>query len=122
MRKIYISCPITNNPHHREQMYRAHKDLGAAGWTVVNPLEVGACADETCGGTTFEIGLARIDEFHHSWACYLKYDLRAMLECDAVAMLPNWRKSPGCLLEHHVAASVGMPIYEYDLERRDFKP
>ena len=49
----------------------------------------------------------------HGWSCHLRVDLAAMLECDAVVMLPGWETSHGARLEHQVAASCGIRIFYF---------
>ena len=45
-----------------------------------------------------------------SWTDYLRFDLRAMLDCEGVAILPGWVDSPGAWLEVSVARSLDMPV------------
>jgi hypothetical protein len=44
----------------------------------------------------------------------MEWDLRAVLEADAVALLPGWRNSSGTAIELTVANAVGRDVYEYD--------
>lgn len=54
-------------------------------------------------------------ELGYPWEYYIKADLRAMLECGALVLLPGWRKSRGARLECNVADNVKMFIFEvYD--------
>ena len=123
MQKLYLSCPITDNPNHREEFAAVHRVLAGIGYLVVNPLEVSACANETCAGSSFSEtdgdGIWR-ESFRHSWSCYIKYDLEALLHCDGIVLLPRWEKSPGCRLEFMVASSIGLEIYYWDERERDF--
>ena len=45
-----------------------------------------------------------------TWAEYMREDLRAMLECEAVYALSNWRTSPGANIEVNLALNVGLTI------------
>lgn len=65
--------------------------LRAAGHDVVCPAELGQV-------------------YGWEWVDYLKRDLRAMLDCDGVAMLDGWATSRGALLEVHVAESLGLEV------------
>lgn len=104
-KKIYLSGPITSEVPGftkeglKKMFYVYGAELEKEGHQVVNPLLVEACEDNSCG-------------VHdgHSWECWLKYDLIAMLECDAIFLLPNWSKSRGARLEFSVATSVGMEV------------
>lgn len=45
----------------------------------------------------------------HAVPCYLRGDLKVMLECDAVFFLQGWQNSVGARVEEHVALMCGMP-------------
>ncbi len=95
MAKIYIAGPMSGIPDHNYPLF--HKiadDLRALGHEVINPAELHP-AD---GGLT------------HPWAYYLTVDLKAMLDCEAVYMLPGWAKSRGASLEHFVATALGLQV------------
>lgn len=40
----------------------------------------------------------------------MKFDLPAVLDSDAVAVLPGWERSTGARLEVHVARVCGIPV------------
>lgn len=42
------------------------------------------------------------------WEDYLRYDLKALMSCDAIYTLPNWHRSPGSQLEVQVATALRM--------------
>lgn len=46
-----------------------------------------------------------------TWADYLIRDLILLKECNAIAMLPNWKQSKGAIVEHAFAIGCGMEIY-----------
>lgn len=46
-----------------------------------------------------------------SVACYMRGDLRELLDCDAVLMIGEWHNSVGAQREHSVACWTGVPIY-----------
>jgi hypothetical protein len=94
----------------------------------VNPLKVGACntrfdseiAAAAVGGapagTNGSWQCEGDPDFGHEWVCWLRYDLKAMLDCSAIALLPNWSLSKGASLEEHVAGQLN---FEYWLARED---
>jgi hypothetical protein len=47
-----------------------------------------------------------------STAYYMAYDLKAVCESDAVAVLPGWRESTGAKLEVHVAQVCEIPVLD----------
>lgn len=87
--KIYISLPISGNPIEevRKQAEEARQFILDLGHTPVSPLEIYAGTNPT-------------------YADHLCYDLRAMIDCDAIVMTPGWRFSVGCNIEHNVAYYV----------------
>lgn len=110
MLKVYMSGPI-NSPVSSGRTAEDHKaaftDLkqwlkrNMGNWEVINPCEIGTtCLDPDCG--PFD---------GHDWNCWLKADLREMLTCDAILLLPEWEQSAGALLEANVAKAVGMTPY-----------
>ena len=65
--------------------------LRAMGVDVINPAEFGE-----------ELGL--------EWHQYLRKDIRALMDCDAIHMLPGWSHSKGARLEHHIAMELGFTV------------
>ena len=95
--KIYLSGPVTGMPGlNRAAFDRAAERLRALGHEVVNPLDT----DHLCP--------------HGDWAEYMRKDLPLLVACDAVAVLPGWRRSKGASLEVAVARALGMPILDAD--------
>jgi hypothetical protein len=117
--RIYISgaigtdVPGTTPESRREAFYTMQNRLELAGHEAVNPLDVPACSpipDGACG-----VPVDPTDEQSHSWLCYMKYDIRAMMECDAVLGLHNSHVSKGALVEINLAQALGMPVFvEYE--------
>lgn len=96
--RIYLSGPMSGLADHNFPAFnRAADDLRARGYDVVNPADNGA-------------------EPGKPWTDYLRQDLKALVDCDAVATLPGWTRSRGASLEVHVARELGMgirPIHEW---------
>ena len=93
--RLYVSGPMTGIP---EFNYPAFADacirLRAEGHTVISPHEVNPQ-----------------DGSEHEWAWYMRRDLVALMDADAIVVLPGWEDSRGALLETHVATALGMPLY-----------
>lgn len=93
-RRVYIAGPMSGcHDLNRAAFADAEEALQGDG---VNPHQV--C--EVRGLTKYE-------------DC-MRADLRALLSCDAVLMLPGWEQSRGARHEHETAMICGIPIY-YDL-------
>jgi len=109
---VYISGPIT---HHvgPDPFEGAAKRLAELGQTALNPKDIPACPDNSCVLLPHELE----KNFEHSWACFLKYDIAAMLQrCDTILMLDGWQDSHGARLELTVASAVKMHVlFENDI-------
>lgn len=89
---IYISGPMSGLPDFNfPAFHQKALELRAHGFDVVNPAEFGE-----------QVGM--------EWHEYLRKDIRALMACDAIWMLPGWSRSKGARLEHHIAVELGMDI------------
>lgn len=91
--KVYISGPMTGYPEFNFPAFaEATAHWRSCGFDVVSPAEINPDTDG-------------------EWADYLRADLRALLSCDVIAMLPGWEASRGANLELHVARALGMEVW-----------
>lgn len=92
--KVYISFPISGYDIEERRRFsdRVAEAIRLRGHEPLNPLDVYAGTDP--------------DYFDH-----ICYDLRAMLDCDAVLMLHGWEESRGCRLEYHAAKIYGLAVF-----------
>lgn len=44
------------------------------------------------------------------WEAHLKMDIKLLMDCDGIAMLPGWEKSRGAKLEHGLAVQLGIEV------------
>jgi uncharacterized protein DUF4406 len=103
---LYLSGPMTGvKDLNRPAFNAAAKLLRKKGYKVVNPPELDK------------------GEPQRSWSGCLRRDLRYMLECDKIALLPRWGKSKGANLEVHVGKQLGYDIHplKYFLRKRGKK-
>lgn len=90
--RVYISGPMSGLPElNFPAFHAAAAALRAKGLEVVNPAEINPDA-----------GM--------SWEQCMRADIKALCDCDALAMLPGWERSKGAHLEVHVAHRLGMQI------------
>lgn len=96
--KHYLAGPMTGIQEYNFPAFiQATQELRARGYTVVSPPEItGPISD----------GLPR--------SFYLRRDLAALLECDAIILLPRWESSPGARLEREIALQLDMKILIYE--------
>lgn len=92
-KKIYLAGKISGLPLHEVTMRfgAKEKELRLQGHQVVNPLA---------------ISVGR----QISWEAIMKECIIAMMYCDEVHLLPNWRDSRGATLEHHIAQELNLKI------------
>lgn len=50
------------------------------------------------------------------WLSYMREDMKAMLDCDAVFAQRNWNDSPGARIEVSTAKSLGLQVIYQALE------
>ena len=92
MKRIYISGPMTGLPDLNFPAFNAAAaGLRSVGHEVVNPAELNQKPDA-------------------SWHDCMRTDLKALLDCDTLALLPGWEGSSGAHLEIHLAHRVGISI------------
>ena len=92
MKKIYISGAMSGKPDFNFPLFHAEAlRLRRIGYDVVNPAELNP--DPNTG-----------------WHECLRTDLKALLECDTIALLEGWEGSSGAHLELHVAHRVGIRV------------
>ena len=89
--KVYIAGPITGIPEHNKPAFEmAAALLRANGHEPVNPHDL--CSEGT------------------PWSECMRVDIRAMLDCDAVALLDGWESSRGASMEQWVGHRCGLKV------------
>lgn len=90
--KVYVSGPMTGLPQlNFPAFHAAAAMLRSAGAEVVSPAE---------------ISMAEPD----SWEACMRADIKALCDCDTLAMLPGWERSKGAHLEVHIAHRLGLRV------------
>lgn len=96
MRKIYISGKVSGEDLEevREKFERAEYTLRSTfrRAEVVNPMR---------------LHNPRIPK---EWEDYMAEDVRALLTCDAIFMLPDWSLSRGARIEMAIARELGLEL------------
>lgn len=119
--RIYVAGPISGDPSRTFEEKAAAFERAAAlldehGYVGVPATYV----DPSCGLSPAECVASQRHEMvsqgqgKHSWECYMRSDLRALLSCDGVALLPAWELSPGARVEFNTAVSVNLPARPLD--------
>jgi len=119
MPRVYVAGPLSSDPSRTfEEKAALFADASArldeAGYVGVPATYV----DPDCGLAPDECVARQVHNMvsqgqgKHSWECYLRADLRALLLCDGVALLPAWQLSPGARLEFNTAVGVGVEVLD----------
>lgn len=92
--RVYISGPMTGLPDLNFPAFNsAAALLEARGFEVANPARLNPDPST-------------------SWAACMRVDIKALCDCDTLALLPGWEQSSGAHLEMHIAHRIGMRIVQ----------
>lgn len=90
MKRIYVAGPMSGLPElNFPAFHAAAAKLRAEGFDVVNPAEINS--DPAA-----------------KWEDCMRADIRELVTCDGIALLPGWGDSRGAKLEAHIAEALGM--------------
>jgi hypothetical protein len=93
--KYYLSGAITNQPDFKVYFKGYEDELRHWGiFDIFNPATVDLPEDA-------------------KWETCMKYDLKFLMDCDVLVLLPNWKKSRGVKLELHIARALGIRIVKF---------
>jgi Domain of unknown function (DUF4406) len=88
----YIAGPMTGHKDLNFPAFNAEAQrLRSLGYEVVNPAEINS--DPNAG-----------------WHECMRKDIKELMGCDGVALLPGWESSRGARLEHTIASGLEMFI------------
>lgn len=92
-KKIYISGPIAGYDLEERKLVflKVQHMLEEKGYTPVNPFDNGVP-----------------DDAH--WRTHMRADIRMLVDCQAIFMMPAWERSKGCKLELDVASSCDIDV------------
>ena len=107
--RCYVAGPVAGVPDFRERFAAAVPAVEALGYEVVNPCDIAPADHDGECPPGYDPGEGA---WHTSSACYMRADLRALLGCDAIYLLPGWSRSRGATVEHAVAVACGIPVLE----------
>ncbi len=94
MRTAYVAGKMSGLPSDnvKEKFNFVANQLVQKGYHVINPLKM---ADQ---------------EMQKSWDEVVRSEIKKMLECDEVHLLPDWQESRGAMLERDIALRLGMEV------------
>ena len=90
---VYISGPTSGLPDYNYPAFNALAErLRGMGWTVVNPVEV-------CEAVQSD-----------DWCDFMRPNIKALMDCEGIVMLPGYHNSKGAMLEKYIAEKLGMTV------------
>ncbi|WP_291122748.1 DUF4406 domain-containing protein [Flavobacterium sp. UBA6046] len=92
-KKIYIAGKVTGLPQQEviDKFAKAKQEIEEMGFEVVNPIEV-------------------VNDFDTPWNEAMKMCIMALLDCNAMVLLPCWIDSKGAQLEKDIACAFGLEL------------
>lgn len=91
--RLYLSGPVSNMPDlNRAAFAEAQAALEAAGYEVINPLNLSGATD---------------------WHDCMRDDIKALMDCGGVAVLDGWERSRGAKIEVSLATRLDMPVQNW---------
>lgn len=106
--KIYISGKITNNQNYKEQFKNAvYFIIEQKEKLFPNENEI----------TYFNPAEVKLPDTA-TWEDYMRYDLKVLLECQAIFMLDGWKESEGAKTEHYLAEKLNDENYLSKIKSR----
>lgn len=98
-KKVYISGPITNMPNGNKFEFEKYENkFRVLGLEPINPHKLHTEEEEK----TFK------------WSDFMKADIKALIDCDLIAIMPGWEKSKGANIEVYVARNLEIPVINAD--------
>lgn len=90
---IYIAGPMTGLPDFNYPAFRAAaQTLRAAGYQVSNPAE-------------------KDTPITAPWIEHMRADIKVLVDCDGIALLPGWQNSRGANIEVNLAHGLGLKVF-----------
>lgn len=92
--KCYISGPISGREavDYLREFWKASRYVETLGYDAVNPCELNHATHD------------------QSWESFMRVDLKALMDCTAICLLPGWDRSAGAKCEYHLAQVLGMDV------------
>lgn len=92
--KLYVAGPMSGKKDLNFPLFHATAaKLRAQGHEVVNPAEINP--DPAA-----------------KWEDCMREDIKQLIDCEGIVLLPGWLHSRGARLEHHIAEQLGLLVLE----------
>lgn len=107
--RVYIAGPIAGRVNGNREAFATRADLlRQMSHEPVNPWDILPDHDPrvSCSGSPI------YGELAHRYGCFLRADIKVMMDCDAITLLPGWEWSTGATAEELVARAIGLKVVE----------
>ena len=107
---IYISGGITGVENWQDIFMAAEQDLILrlhARLFIFNPVKIAKDLEHS-----FKVNIGKMP----GYTDYMREDIKILARCNAICMLPGWKRSKGARLEYRIAKILNMQILEFQPE------
>lgn len=107
---IYISGGITGVENWQDIFMAAEQDLILrlhARLFIFNPVKIAKDLERS-----FKVNIGKTP----GYTDYMREDIKILARCNAICMLPGWKRSKGARLEYRIAKILNMQILEFQPE------
>jgi len=92
--RLYLAGPMSGYPELNFPTFHAEaKRLRGLGFRIVNPAEINADSGA-------------------DWLSCMRADIKQLVDCDGIALLPGWERSRGANIEQGIARGLGLRVYQ----------
>lgn len=99
LKPAYLAGPMSGFPLHNYPVFAwVAKRLRAQGWDIVSPIEINP-------------GQEHSDFSEPLFRSCMQADIHALVDCDAIILMPGWEHSRGAMIEFELAKALGHEIY-----------
>lgn len=111
---FYIAGPMRGYAYFNFDMFDMARDrLVSLGHNVISPADL----DRDAGFDPFTLSEKtdwnNLDAIGFDLRSAVRRDVEAVMKCDAILLLPRWKKSKGATAEYHLAKWIGLEAFEW---------
>lgn len=118
-KKVYLSGPITGKPNDNIEEFEKYKQkFKNLNYEVVNPHDLFTREFVDDLNRKLENKEITFEEYHDT---FMRTDIKAMMDCDFVAVLNGYENSKGANIEVYIARNINMPIIDAVTLKEIFK-
>lgn len=104
--RLYLAGPMSNIPQLNFPLFHAEAyRLRMLGYDIVNPAEINGGADEVTA-----TALMTPAQLADHWLECMRADVKQLVDCDGIALLPGWGNSRGAMIESELAKGLGLLV------------